>query len=82
MVERMSGEPGRQTTREIIRQIVDGAFAYAAFSTGQRSFSSYHPGGCHFALVDGSVHFISATVDADVLTGLTTRGGGEPVGLP
>ena len=60
----------------------DGAFAYAAFSTGQRSFSSYHPGGCHFALVDGSVHFISATVDADVLTGLTTRGGGEPVGLP
>ena len=43
------------------------------------SFSSFHPGGCHFAIADGSVHFLSEYISSDVLAKLTTRAGGEPV---
>jgi prepilin-type N-terminal cleavage/methylation domain-containing protein/prepilin-type processing-associated H-X9-DG protein len=32
--------------------------------TDMHSFSSDHPGGCHFCFVDGSVHFISDTIDS------------------
>jgi prepilin-type processing-associated H-X9-DG protein len=36
-------------------------------------FSSFHPGGCHFAMADGSVQFISQDIPQDALTALTTR---------
>ena len=38
-------------------------------------FSSYHPGGCHFLLCDGSVQFLSQNIDQRILTALTTRDG-------
>jgi len=44
---------------------------------GQTSFGSYHPGGCHFAIADGSVQFISEQIDQKLLSGLATRAGGE-----
>lgn len=37
------------------------------------SFGSWHPGGVHFALVDGSVHFFSAFTDTKVLGSLSNR---------
>jgi len=43
------------------------------------TFSSYHPGGCHFLRADGSVHFESETIDAAILAALTTRAGGEVI---
>ncbi|MBI2825513.1 MAG: DUF1559 domain-containing protein [Planctomycetia bacterium] len=42
-----------------------------------QSFSSYHPGGCHFLLSDGSVQFIQQLISPTVLAALTTRSGGE-----
>ncbi len=30
-------------------------------------FSSWHPGGCHFGMADGSVHFFAADMDHEVL---------------
>jgi prepilin-type N-terminal cleavage/methylation domain-containing protein len=39
------------------------------------SFASFHPSGCHFALADGSAHFISETLDSEILRALTTRSG-------
>jgi prepilin-type N-terminal cleavage/methylation domain-containing protein len=44
------------------------------------NFSSFHPGGVHFVLGDGSVHFVSDTIDLGVYQALCTRAGGEPVG--
>jgi prepilin-type processing-associated H-X9-DG protein len=44
--------------------------------------ASLHPGGCNFTFADGSVHFISQTVDKPTLLGLATMAGGEVVTLP
>jgi prepilin-type N-terminal cleavage/methylation domain-containing protein len=43
-------------------------------------FSSRHPGGTHFMLGDGSVRFISDSINLQTYQGLTTRAGGEVVG--
>jgi len=42
--------------------------------------ASYHPGGCQFMLADGSVRFISETVNQTTLLGLATRNGREVLG--
>ena len=49
------------------------------FERTNDTFSSYHPGGCHFLRADGSVHFESENMDQVVLTALTTRAGGEVI---
>ena len=53
----------------------DGIFT----RTGFDGFFSYHPGGCHFQLADGSVRFISENIDRLTLKYLTTRREGEVV---
>ena len=58
----------------------DGMFTF--YPLGWKGFSSYHPGGCHFLLVDGSVQFLSENIDAVLLLQLTTRAGGEVAPLP
>jgi len=42
-------------------------------------FSSFHPGGCHFARADGSAQFFNETIPYHLLQALTTRDGGEAV---
>lgn len=42
--------------------------------------SSYHSGGVHFALFDGSVRFISATISSQTLRRLAYLRDGQPVG--
>jgi prepilin-type processing-associated H-X9-DG protein len=44
------------------------------------AFGSYHTGGAHFLLTDGSVRFISENVSLNVYHALGTRRGGEVVG--
>jgi len=43
------------------------------------AFGSFHPGGANFALVDGSVRFLSETIELDQYRALSTRAGGEVV---
>lgn len=40
---------------------------------------SFHSGGVHALLADGSVHFIRETIDAKTLAALCTRAGGETI---
>ena len=44
-----------------------------------RGFRSHHPGGVQFALVDGSVRFISDNIDHPTYRALSTRARGEVV---
>ena len=46
----------------------------------EMSFGSWHVGGAHFTMADGTVRFISENVDLQVYRRLATRGGGEVVG--
>jgi prepilin-type N-terminal cleavage/methylation domain-containing protein/prepilin-type processing-associated H-X9-DG protein len=41
-------------------------------------FGSDHPGGCNFSKCDGSVTFVSETVDFNVLLSTASRDGNEP----
>jgi prepilin-type processing-associated H-X9-DG protein len=54
--------------------IIGGTWPGSFRNTG---FSSYHPGGCHFLLVDGSVQFLAETIAKDILVAKTTRAKGE-----
>jgi prepilin-type N-terminal cleavage/methylation domain-containing protein/prepilin-type processing-associated H-X9-DG protein len=42
-----------------------------------QGFRSRHPGGVHFCFADGSTHFISETIDSDLLRTSCTRNGTE-----
>jgi len=44
------------------------------------SFGSFHVGGCHFAMADGSARFVSENTDQGILRGLGSIGGGEVLG--
>ncbi len=45
-------------------------------------FKSFHPGGAMFVLADGSVHFLSESIDYKLFNELGTRAGGEVASLP
>jgi prepilin-type N-terminal cleavage/methylation domain-containing protein/prepilin-type processing-associated H-X9-DG protein len=45
-----------------------------------RIFGSFHPGGCQFALCDGSVRFVSDSLDINVYQRVAVRDDGLPEG--
>lgn len=46
------------------------------------SFGSEHPGGCHFALADGSVRFLTESIDMSIYMALASLWDGELAPLP
>ncbi len=57
--------------------VIGGEWPTSSFGMRDTGFSSYHPGGCHFLLADGSVQFLSENIDSTTLAALTSRAGGE-----
>ena len=45
-----------------------------------RSFNSLHPGGSQFALGDGSVQFVSTSIDGQTYRERSTIAGGQTIG--
>ena len=44
----------------------------------QIAFGSQHPGGCQFAMADGSARFVSQTIDQVTYLATASRNGDEP----
>ena len=62
---------------------VDGSGGFTNtlyLGTHTRTFGSRHPGGCHMAMADGSVHFIIESIAIDTYRQLANRRDGQPVG--
>jgi prepilin-type N-terminal cleavage/methylation domain-containing protein/prepilin-type processing-associated H-X9-DG protein len=60
-----------------------GVWGTGTYAKGQAAgFSSFHAGGCHFLMCDGSATFISQNIAANVLAAITTRDSGEVVTGP
>lgn len=66
--------------REIENDLQSGAPAPIASWQDAAGHASYHTGGAHFVLVDGSVRFISENVDYVTYCNLGDRQDGQPVG--
>ncbi|HJT34711.1 MAG TPA: DUF1559 domain-containing protein [Pirellulales bacterium] len=62
------------------RDLNAGQMTFAVNGAGGREMSSNHPTGANAAMVDGSVRFISDSVNSQVLRALSTPAGHEPVG--
>ena len=45
-------------------------------------FKSFHPGGAHFVMGDGSVHFVSESISYRLYNAMGTKAGGEVVSVP
>jgi len=60
----------------------DGPCAINCTNMTYRNMYSFHPGGVNLLLADGSVRFISETMDPFIVGSLFTRSNREPFALP
>jgi type II secretory pathway pseudopilin PulG len=62
------------------RNLFDQAFPINAAPRFENDIRSRHPGGANGVLANGSVRFLSESLDLQILAALCTRAGGEAVG--
>jgi prepilin-type N-terminal cleavage/methylation domain-containing protein/prepilin-type processing-associated H-X9-DG protein len=55
---------------------------FSGYPNNDMSFGSMHPGGCHFAMVDGSVQFVRSETPVDILKAFASRKSSETVDNP
>jgi prepilin-type N-terminal cleavage/methylation domain-containing protein/prepilin-type processing-associated H-X9-DG protein len=60
----------------------DGPCLINCSNIRDNGYHCFHPGGAHFLLCDGSVNFVSETIDAPTMASLLTRSNGDIVTLP
>jgi prepilin-type processing-associated H-X9-DG protein len=61
---------------------IDASKMQYALNSGPTEPGSFHPGGLNVSMADGSVRFLSDTIDKQVLQALITIDGAEPVQIP
>lgn len=67
-----------RTTDNPLNQPVGTGVVYGSGTSAVNgAFGSYHPGGGNFGFGDGTVRFVSDTIDLAVYRALSTREGGE-----
>jgi prepilin-type processing-associated H-X9-DG protein len=54
----------------------------SGYANNDMSFGSMHPGGCNFAMCDGSVQFIRDDVPIEILRSLASRKSAESFEMP
>jgi prepilin-type processing-associated H-X9-DG protein len=54
----------------------------SGYANNDMSFGSMHPGGCHFAMCDGSVQFVRDEVTIEILRALASRKSSESFEAP
>ena len=62
--------------------LIEGSYAINRTNMNGRGFHSFHPGGCHFLIADGSVKFLSQDTEAYVIASMITRAKGETFDVP
>jgi len=67
--------------RNIATTIGTVGYRSGAFLFNDSSFGSRHAGGCHFALADGTVHFLNENIDMSVYLAAGSRAGQEDLQL-
>ncbi len=60
----------------------DGPYAINRTNMRSAGFHSFHPGGCHFVLADGSVKYLSQDTHPYVVASMITRAGRESFAMP
>ena len=55
-------------------------FANIVANSGQFAWRSDHSGGCNFCFGDGTVRFVSESINMNTYRALGSRNGGEAVG--
>jgi prepilin-type processing-associated H-X9-DG protein len=70
----MSEHLGSTGVRMNLKPVPQGSAAYAAYEI---SFGSRHTGGANFALADGSVRYLSDSIDQAIYSSLGSRNLGE-----
>ena len=65
-----------------IRYPIRAIGKYDTIDWNDVSLGSEHPGGLHFLLADGSVHFFRESTELKILQAFATRGDGETASLP
>jgi hypothetical protein len=65
-----------------IRYAIEAIAADQTNDQNNVSFGSEHPGGCHFLIAGGSVHFITENMDLKILQAFATRDFEEVVADP
>ncbi|WP_425617129.1 DUF1559 domain-containing protein [Anatilimnocola sp. NA78] len=76
------GNSGGSGATKNVTNPINGVFYNGSNNFNDISFGSAHPGGCHFALGDASLRFISANIDMNIYMASASMGGGEVVQLP
>ena len=73
------GYPGITWGSALVGLNPDTIQTYVAggFPAEYEAFRSDHPGGVHFAFVDGSVRFVTDTIELSILQAMATRDGNE-----